>query len=385
MPLSIKCCKLIIMKGTPAIPSWTSVLKEKRAWVGLDGFIDRIVQAVKIRQGRGEHFEAYHSLAELGRRIAEASTCNLNVELFKKFEKMGGNGPLLSNLLLNLGVQVHYTGTLGCPVHPLFAEFAKKTHAISLGEPGITHAIECQDGKLLLGEMQSLDCVTRESFLQKKPVQAWVEEFSTADVIAFQNWTMLYGMTDILRFIVSECLADIALREQRIWFFDLADPSKRSPSDLGDFLTLLPPLSQRGKVYLALNRSEAKILGDIVGNPCPPFDLGSVHFKEWLCKLTERLSIDKVVFHCCEWAAAVQNKEVVCVPALKAKRLRCLSGSGDHFNGGFLCGCLMNFDLQRSLLLGHVSALLYIEEGTTPSCELVQNYFNRLMEELYEK
>ena len=43
---------------------------------------------------------------------------------------------------LSLGLGVRYVGALGKPsIHPVFEEFAQKTDAISLTEPGITTAL----------------------------------------------------------------------------------------------------------------------------------------------------------------------------------------------------------------------------------------------------
>ena len=45
-------------------------------------------------------------------------------------------------------LSVRYVGALGNPsIHPVFEDFAEKTNAISLTEPGITTALEFKDGK----------------------------------------------------------------------------------------------------------------------------------------------------------------------------------------------------------------------------------------------
>ena len=64
----------------------------------------------------------------------------------------------MANAMLSLGLGVRYVGALGRPVvHPVFEEFARKTQAISLAEPGITTALEFKDGKLMLGNTRSLE------------------------------------------------------------------------------------------------------------------------------------------------------------------------------------------------------------------------------------
>ena len=126
--------------------------------VGLDGFVDKIVTPVDKRHGMGEQFEAVETIADLGSRISAAAGKSANLELFPRFEKLGGNGPIMANALLSLGLGVKYVGALGKPsIHPVFEEFAQKTEAISLTEPGITTALEFKDGKIMLGNMVSLE------------------------------------------------------------------------------------------------------------------------------------------------------------------------------------------------------------------------------------
>ena len=65
----------------------------------------------------------------------------------------------LANAMLSLGMNVRYIGALGSPnINPVFDEFARKTSAISLCEPGITTALEFKDGKVMLGNTLSSVC-----------------------------------------------------------------------------------------------------------------------------------------------------------------------------------------------------------------------------------
>ena len=60
--------------------------------VGLDGFVDKIVTPVDKRHGMGEQFDAIETIADLGSRISAAAGKSANLELFPRFEKLGGNG-----------------------------------------------------------------------------------------------------------------------------------------------------------------------------------------------------------------------------------------------------------------------------------------------------
>ena len=45
---------------------------------------------------------------------------------------------------------VRYVGALGATdIHPLFKDFSKATQPVSLADPGVTHALEFEDGKIM--------------------------------------------------------------------------------------------------------------------------------------------------------------------------------------------------------------------------------------------
>ena len=138
-----------------------AALGKKFAVIGFDGFIDRIMHAVRERHGLGDNFIPFDTLKAFGERITAAAGKSTNIELFLLREQLGGNGPLMARAMLNAGVPVRYVGALGRPtLHPIFTDFAKSTSAISLANPGITHALEFSDGKLMLGEPASMEELT---------------------------------------------------------------------------------------------------------------------------------------------------------------------------------------------------------------------------------
>ena len=132
-------------------------LAGRRAFVGFDGFVDTIVTPVGLRRAQGEDFTPIATLTELGQRILAAAGKSTNIELYPRLDKLGGNGPIMANALLGGGLGVTYAGALGTPVHPVFAEMARRARTYSLCAAASTTAIELQDGKLMLGMMRSLD------------------------------------------------------------------------------------------------------------------------------------------------------------------------------------------------------------------------------------
>ncbi|MGX8716920.1 MAG: PfkB family carbohydrate kinase [bacterium] len=350
-------------------------LKCCRAWVGLDGFVDKIICPVQERFGIGDRFVPYAKLSDFGEKIKQASGSNLNIELYTKAEKMGGNGPLLANGLANLGVSTTYVGTLGLPIHPVFRDFVKQTQATSIGNFGESQALEFQDGKLILGHTQTLDDITYERLTDYVPETTLLKTYNDADLISFQNWTMTMHLMDILQKILSHIWEKLDEHKQRICFFDLADPAKRSEEDVKTLLKLLPKFKSKAKVFLGVNRSEAFYVGKLLACPVAKNDSD---FRDFLQKLRQVLDIDGVIMHCRDGAWASVDERTAFAPPQKAKQLTCLTGSGDHFNGGMLCGFLMHLSLEQCLTLGHITSVLYIETGRTPSLAEVRSFYQKV-------
>ena len=105
----------------------------------------------------------------------------------------------MANAMLSLGLEVRYIGALGHPViQPVFEEFADKTNAISLTEPGITTALEFKDGKLMLGNTRSLEEIDYARIVKCCEEGKFLEMMANTDVVAIVNWTMIPKMTSIL-------------------------------------------------------------------------------------------------------------------------------------------------------------------------------------------
>jgi hypothetical protein len=118
----------------------------------------------------------------------------------------------------------------------VFKEFAERTEAISLPEPGTTTALEFSDGKIMLGMATSLEAITYERILETVGQDRFRNLVGESDIVALVDWTMVSGMTDILTSVLERVLPKLREAAAPKFFFDLADPAKRSPgnADLSD-------------------------------------------------------------------------------------------------------------------------------------------------------
>src|ERR1700756_3385551 len=118
------------------------------AFIGMDGFVDEIIQVVDKRAD-AENFQRLPTIAALAERLAGAAGKSTNIELVNQITKLGGNGPIMANALASFGLRVTYLGTLGYPtLHPVFQPFSQRAEVYSIAEPGHTDALEFQDGKI---------------------------------------------------------------------------------------------------------------------------------------------------------------------------------------------------------------------------------------------
>src|SRR5579872_1852025 len=240
--------------------------RQLTAFVGLDGFVDEIIQVVDKREN-AELFHRVPTIASLAHRLAGAAGKSTNIELVNQVTKLGGNGPIMADALASFGLQVSYLGSLGYPdLHPIFTDFARRAEVHSIAEPGHTDALEFEDGKIMLGKHYPLKEVTWENVQARFGRDKFAAKFQSADLVGFVNWTMLPYMSDLWAALLRE-LCPSQNGPRRKMFFDLADPEKRTKDDITRALGLITSFEKYFDVLLGLNEKEAGAIGEVLGVP----------------------------------------------------------------------------------------------------------------------
>jgi hypothetical protein len=337
---------------------------------GFDGFVDTILHVVSERRSATEYSRVPTLRAFSEKVLAASGGRNMNIEMVPRLTKIGGNGPILANALAHFDIPVTYIGCLGSPaLHPVFAEFAKKIKTYSIAEPGFSDAIEFADGKLICGKQQAVSEISWQSVLNRVSTEELSDLASRAGLIAFVNWGIVFSMTEIME----EFLQDIGNQlasSQKPFFIDTADPSKRSPEDIGRFVKTLPKLADKFKVYLGFNLRESAFIAQAVGLtefPNAPQDV--LTYSE---DLRKRLGIAALVIHWSRHAVGNDVDSAVCVEAPFTDNPRISTGAGDHFNAGFCLGRLLGGDLEANIQLGVATSGYYVRQAKSPTlAELV--------------
>lgn len=347
---------------------------DKQALVGLDGFVDTILHLVATRHGHGEDFTRIDTIESFGNRVLAAAGKSANIEMFPKMEKLGGNGPIMANALCAAGFPLRYIGALGKgTVHPVFQEFADKTNAITVSDPGLTSALEFNDGKIMMGITNTLESVTYEAIIESMGEGAFLDTLSRSSLVALVNWTMIPNMTAIFGALTDKVLPNLPPKDEgRTFFFDLADPEKRSQSELVEALRAIAKFQNFGNVTLGLNLKEGQQVNDA-------FDLGEGQddpesLKRLAAKIRRELKVRTVVVHPTRRAACATKEGEWCVEGPYVENPKITTGAGDHFNAGFSAGQQLGLSPEACLTVGVSFSGFYVRTAKSPSLNDIDSF-----------
>ena len=353
-----------------------SHISRRSALIGLDGFIDKIVRPVAQRDGQGEQFTPMRTISEFGERIMSASGKSTNIELYLVMDKLGGNGPIMANALLSAGMQTRYVGALGHPhIHSVFEEFAARSKAVSIAEPSITTAMEFADGKVMLGNTVSLDDITFEALIHHIGEGPFIDLISRADLIGLVNWTMIPNMTALFTSLLDRIIPMLPPRDQRIWFFDLADPEKRSQGDLVTALKTIARFQPHGSVTLGLNLKESQQVARALGLPGRNADANGI--QETARAIREKLGLGTVVVHPKESAACANRDGTWWIEGPYTDSPKITTGAGDNFNAGFVTDQLLELSPVACLTVGACFSGHYVRTAKSASLNDIDAFLRR--------
>lgn len=337
------------------------------AFVGLDGFVDEILHVVDKRHN-ATAYDRMPTIAKLAERLAAAAGKSTNIEFVPQLTKLGGNGPIMANALASMGLRVTYLGNLGYPnLHPVFADFARRAEVHSIAQPGLTDAIEFEDGKVMLGKHAYLKDVSWENLTARFGKDKFAAKFGSADLVGFVNWTMLTNMSDIWSAVLKEICPALpaAGGRKRALFFDLADPEKRTSEDIRRALDLILEFRRYFDVILGLNEKEACEIARVFS-----LDKGDGS-KQALAALAReihaRVPVQTLVVHPVTYALCVSDGQVSMLDGLYTTKPRITTGAGDHFNSGFCLGKLLGLADDLALLTGVTTSGYYVIKGQSPA------------------
>lgn len=348
------------------------------ALVGFDGFVDSIQKAVNKRNGNEVSF--FKTIDEFSTHLKSLSGKSGQVELIIKQLKMGGNAPILANALGCLGVHGTCVGAMGFPdLHTVFKDIHPHSTVLSISEPGVSNAIEFEDGKIILSHLSVFDTYDWNHIRNSAKFTDITNAISKSNLLAFVDWVNLPQATSIWRGVLHDCIAPTR-NQDRIFLFDLCDPSKKSRSEIREVAELISSFSTYGRVVLGLNENEATILWHalceydyttISGEPIVPV----------LDKMAEAIfnsmNLDILLIHPKDRTLVIQkNRKPIELTGYTIREPKVLTGGGDNLNAGFCWGLLNKFSTEECMILGMAASGSYIKNGVSPSVDDLMQYLN---------
>ncbi len=347
-----------------------------RALVGLDGFVDEIIEVVDKRRN-AVSYDRLKTIEEFGKKILSAAGQSSNYELVVTQQKLGGNGPIMANALASMGLTTTYIGNLGYPdLHPVFREMTNRATVISIADPGHTDALEFFDGKLMLGKITPTADVNWNNIIQRVGRQRLTNLVEECDLIGMVSWTHLPYMNDIWERLLSEVIVMLPHSERKIFFVDLADPEKRALQDLLAGLRILQQIQQHIHVMLGLNLKEAVQVAAALG--LPPYKNPEKEIEPMAAAIRNKLGLGTVVVHPRAAAAAANTEGTAWFAGPFVAQPKISTGAGDHFNAGFVSGQLLGLSLVESLCMGTATSGFYVRSAISPSSSQLVEFIRDL-------
>jgi hypothetical protein len=335
--------------------------------VGLDGFVDEIIRVVNKRFSATE-CTLLERISDLASRISTAAGQSTNMELVVEQIKIGGNGPIMANALVELGTDVTCIGPLGdTSLHSAFSVLADHAKVISLGDPGHTDALEFEDGKLMFGKIQSMNDITWQRIIDRVGIENTKKHFTQSNLVALVNWTMIPAMNQIWESLL-ELLKSSRPQGNTHFFFDLADPEKHNDQAVKEACLLLSRFQEFAPTILGLNEKEAVRVAEVFGYRGSSHGHNSVRA---IAKyISDQLPIAAIAVHPREWALCSSYGKITAEtdgPFTETPKIS--TGAGDHFNAGFCRGKLAGLPDDEALAIGVGTSGYYVRTANSPTIE----------------
>jgi sugar/nucleoside kinase (ribokinase family) len=190
------------------------------------------------------------------------------------------------------------------------------------------------------------------------------ELFFLSDMVSCTSWTMLTEMEEIIENMIRLVPEGSKVK----FFFDLADPEKRSRADLTRVIEQIKSLNKKTEVILGLNLREAEQVSNVIGLTEKTQE-SAQGVKDAAVRVRERMGISGVVVHAIKYAGASIGADSAGIEGPYCPSPKLSTGAGDHFNGGFCGGIMADLPVLDALYSGVGASGWYVRNGRSPTSE----------------
>jgi hypothetical protein len=353
------------------------------SFVGLDGYIDLIQRAVKIQTDNGpEYFE---TITDFANHLQKAAGKSGQVELVTQEKKLGGNAPIMAHSLGSLGFATTCIGNFGAasPID-VFQDIHSNVRLLSIGEPAMTNALEFHDGKLILSEVGPFKMQDWEYIKAKAGLDALRQKIDESTLIALVDWCNLPFSTESWKGILVDILPKIEQRD-RFFFFDIADPGRRSDDEIKEALDTIAQYKNYGSVTLGLNENETEKLYGCLTRINNEDEILQLSLIEKARYIYNHINVWNLLVHPTDRSISIQNDKVIELHGRVVKKPKISTGGGDNFNSGYCVGQLLGFGLEECMIAGMASSGAYVQNGQSADKKALMDYIKTWLDENNEK
>lgn len=333
--------------------------------LGCDGFVDETYEVVEERKSPS-NFTAMKHLRMFGELLVERADGGVGVELVPKRRCEGGFGVNTARLAGVLGLKPVLPGLYGKnEIDPAFAEFEDSCRLHSLGDPALTIALEFNDGKVLMSNLEAVSKLSWEDFERFFGPDKLREMFSGVDILGLGYWSLTADFDNLFKGFMKQYET---LKAPRRMFFDFADIKKKSSESFMTSLQLIASFNDKIPMTLSLNEHEVFELFKRVGVECGDPSPASVAAA--LTEARQTVGFDELVVHTPEFAAAssVADGEAHALQERQTEVVRS-AGAGDSFNGGYICASLADIPIKERLVIANAATAYFVTHAAAPTRE----------------
>lgn len=344
-----------------------------KAMIGFDGFVDEVVHVVKKRLSPTQ-YKRELTLKDYGERIAATSGLSSNVEIVTVSKKLGGNGPILANALIEYGVRMSYIGAIGYPdVNTVFHNMTARCEDVyPVCDPSSTDAVEFDDGKIIRCKLSAFGELTYSKIKERIGLSVLVRLLDESTLIGFENWALPPYSGEIWKGIYEEVLPLLKTSTtNKTLFFDLADPASRQEHELKDALQTISNFSQHYNVILGLNLREAVQIANLFGGE---FTYTEYDLQPLCVFIKQHVDVGTLVIHPVKESCCMVGDTFYHRIGPFCEKPKLTTGAGDNFNAGFILGTSLGLAPHDALLLGMASSGFYVRNARSAGFNEIQTF-----------
>jgi len=360
-------------EALPTSDALPDAIDTGRVVFGFDGYLDRVREVVADRIDPESH-ERLATLESFGDRIdrSVAADSSLSFEWLQQGSRTGGHTSHLARAFGGWSFDPVMVGMYGEPVHDAFETEFGEYELHSLGEPGVTDAVEFDDGKLMLteiGDTMSLDWAELDAAFGHDRL---AEKLDGASLLGTGYWSETPDLPTV--FDGLRTLWDGIDDPPETVLVDPGDVRKLDADRLRAGREAIGRLDEVTDVVVTSNRAETGVLADAYAGDAER------SFADDAEAVFEALEPTWFVGHGVEQSVVVTaaGTDSVAVPSVSDPELT--TSSGDHFNAGLGLARIADLSPAAAVVVGNAVAGYFVRTADQPSLADVRAFVDEYLE-----